>query len=52
MAPVLEITEYENVGVGSRALGEYFRYYNCDRKHSSLGYRTPVQFENNQPGQK
>ncbi|TWT32065.1 hypothetical protein Enr8_39910 [Blastopirellula retiformator] len=30
----LEMTEYEDVGVGARELVEYFRYYNCDRKHS------------------
>jgi transposase InsO family protein len=47
----LEMTEYETVPEGERELGSYFRYYNQDRKHSSLGYRTPSQFESNHPGQ-
>lgn len=48
----LEMTEYENKEKAKGELAEYFRYYNCDRKHSSLGYQTPLQFENNQPGRK
>ncbi|WP_417739931.1 IS3 family transposase, partial [Rosistilla oblonga] len=28
----------------------YFSYYNQDRKHSSLGYQTPTQFESTHPG--
>jgi len=41
----LEMTEYQSVTQGERELGEYFSYYNQDRKHSSLGYQTPLQFE-------
>ncbi|MGL4464302.1 MAG: IS3 family transposase [Planctomycetia bacterium] len=26
-------------------IGEYVRYYRFERKHSSLGYLTPHQFE-------
>jgi putative transposase len=47
----LEMTEYETVSEGERELGSYFSYYNRDRKHSSLGYQTPAQFESTQPGQ-
>ena len=47
----LEMTEYETVPEGERELGSYFSYYNRDRKHSSLGYQTPAQFESTQPGQ-
>jgi putative transposase len=48
----LEMTEYESMLEADRQLAEYFAYYNCDRKHSSIGYQTPSQFETNQPGQK
>jgi transposase InsO family protein len=48
----LEMTEYETVSEGERELGGYFSYYNRDRKHSSLGYQTPAQFESTYPGQK
>ncbi|MDE2150524.1 MAG: integrase core domain-containing protein [Gammaproteobacteria bacterium] len=29
----------------AQALMEYFGYYNTERMHSSLGYRTPSEFE-------
>lgn len=45
----LEMTEYKNVAVAEKELAEYFAYYNRDRKHSGIGYKTPIQFENNQP---
>jgi putative transposase len=41
----LEMTEYENYQVACREIGEYIHYYCHDRKHSSLGYLTPTQFE-------
>jgi len=48
----LEMTEYESVADAEHQLTEYFAYYNRDRKHSSLGYQTPRQFETNQSGWK
>jgi transposase InsO family protein len=47
----LEMTEYESMSQSDRQLAEYFAYYNSDRKHSSIGYRTPVQFETKLSGQ-
>ncbi len=48
----LEMTEYENTAHAERELTEYFAYYNRDRKHSSLGYQTPHQFESQTAGRK
>ena len=48
----LEMVEYESMSHSDRQLAEYFAYYNNDRKHSSIGYRTPVQLESNPAGQK
>ncbi|WP_145348219.1 integrase core domain-containing protein [Rosistilla ulvae] len=47
----LEMIAYETVTEGERELGSYFRCYNQDRKHSSLGYQKPTQFESPHPGQ-
>ena len=47
----LEMVEYESMSQSDRQLAEYFAYYNSDRKHSSIGYRTPVQFETQLSGQ-
>ena len=47
----LEMTEYKNMQDAEKELAEYFAYfayYNCDRKHSGIGYQTPIQFENKQ----
>lgn len=46
----LEMTEYETTAKADHELGEYFAYYNRDRKHSSLGYQTPIQFEAHHSG--
>lgn len=42
----LEMTEYENHRIALKAVHEYISYYNLDRRHSSLGYLTPINFEN------
>ena len=41
----LEMTEYDHRRTAEREIREYLAYYNTDRKHSSLGYLTPNQFE-------
>jgi putative transposase len=41
----LEMTEYESVAAARTVVAEYVRYYRFERKHSSLGYLTPHQFE-------
>lgn len=28
-------------------ISDYIHFYNCERLHSSLGYRTPTEFEAN-----
>ena len=33
---------YETVPVATRGLGEYFRFYNEERLHQALAYRTPA----------
>ena len=33
---------YETVPVATRSLGEYFRFYNEERLHQALAYRTPA----------
>ncbi len=48
----LEMDEYESMSQCDRQLAEYFAYYNNDRKHSSIGYQTPVQFETQLSGRK
>lgn len=41
----LELSEYADSTEAIRELSEYVRYYNRDRRHSSLGYLTPAEFE-------
>ncbi len=42
----MEIAEYDSEAAAREAVAEYIDYYRFDRKHSSLGYLTPVQFSN------
>ena len=41
----LELTEYADSQEAVRELSEYLSYYDRDRRHSSLGYLTPAEFE-------
>jgi transposase InsO family protein len=41
----LELVEYAGDPEAVRELSSYIRYYNADRRHSSLGYVSPAQFE-------
>ncbi len=41
----LELGEYEDAVEAVRELSSYITYYNVDRRHSSLGYLTPIEFE-------
>ena len=44
----LEIDEYTNMRIATNEISGYLDYYNVDRKHSSLNYLTPNQFESTQ----
>ena len=33
--------DYQDVGESRCGLGRYFPFYNCERRHQALGYRTP-----------
>lgn len=48
----LELVEYSNSSEALRELTGYIRYYNAERRHSSLGYATPIEFEDQQSVQK
>jgi putative transposase len=37
------LKDYEAVDEARRGLAEYFRFYNTDRPHQALGYRTPAE---------
>ena len=41
----LEMTEYQSIQEALKEVAEYIRYYNFERKHSALDYRSPAQFE-------
>lgn len=41
----LEMDRYANRATARREIAEYIRYYNTRRRHSSLDYMTPVEFE-------
>ena len=41
----LEMTEYEDKQTALREIRAFIAYYNTQRKHSSIGYLTPSQFE-------
>jgi putative transposase len=43
----LELVEYANGPEAVRELTNYIRYYNAERRHSSLRYVSPAQFEAN-----
>lgn len=39
------MTEYKSMAVARQELTEYIEYYNTQRRHSSLGYLTPAEYE-------
>ena len=41
----LEMTEYKTIKQALREIAQYIHYYNTQRRHSSLGYLTPAQFQ-------
>ena len=41
----LELVEYATGSEALRELSAYIRYYNAERRHSSLGYVSPAEFE-------
>jgi putative transposase len=41
----LELVEYADGPEAVRELSEYIRYYNVERRHSSLGYVSPAEYE-------
>jgi transposase InsO family protein len=41
----LEMECYENEALARKEISEYIRYYNTRRRHSSLDYLTPEEFE-------
>ena len=43
----LEMERYRSVEIARKELAAYIRYYNTRRLHSSLGYLTPLEYEQN-----
>jgi len=41
----LEMDEYKTIHEAKQEVQQYISYYNFERKHSSIGYCTPAQFE-------
>jgi len=41
----LEMTPYPNASIAHKEVGAYIRYYNTQRRHSSLDYMAPDEFE-------
>jgi transposase InsO family protein len=39
------MTEYEDMAAALREIASYLAYYNNERRHSSLGYLSPIYFE-------
>lgn len=48
----LELDEYEDAAEAVLELSSYITYYNVERRHSSLGYLTPNEFETQHASQK
>ena len=41
----LQLVDYADHTAAVRELTEYIRYYNFERRHSALGYDTPLEYE-------
>jgi transposase InsO family protein len=41
----MSMTEYKSMAIARGELTEYIAYYNTQRRHSSLGYLTPAEYE-------
>lgn len=41
----LQLVDYADYSAAVRELGDYIRYYNLERRHSAIGYDTPIEFE-------
>ena len=41
----MQLRPYDHQASARREIGEYVRYYNNRRMHSSVGYRTPAECE-------
>ncbi len=43
----VEMTDYQSKSEARKEMSKYIRYYVHERRHSSLDYRSPAQFEQN-----